>query len=702
MTWMDEFWRLNAVFLVILLSFSFQGAHCELVVSPVVPTLVKAAAGSTVTLAVSFSGAPDPTVTWFKENLPVVTWTIDSSSPPDIAPNYRQVLRMRKDGSLTFVNVTRNYTSNYTMKMTKSGLGTAVTYFTLLVFDNIQNVELHLQPDPVKEGIDDFTLQYVMSQGDVEQQMWFFNAKEIKTDSRYSVEQNSLVVRRPKRSDTGQYTVKLENPFSTVETDMNVTVLYGPDEPILEARPDRPFYLSGDSLSLFCQAEGLPQPTAVWVFGGENLSHDGVLNLTNVQTSQGGNYTCMVLNGQTKEQRQKNMTLNVYERPSGNPVCSVQSVNRNTGLQYHCLWWGGTPLAWLSFPALSNTSSGAGNFNLTVTTSDNLNRKTITCVAVHPVEQNQCNVTASSPVDFLPAVRTTFDLGEGKIVVTIQCVSEASPEAVVSWSKGSEAVISGSTYQISNNTTQLEIRYYNVSSFLLQKYACTCLNPLGSRRREIQLRGPSISDFRLFPNQARTVVTLTWEVPPASVVTGFDIQMKGPNLPSENHNGSQIRGSSNKYRTIQLKPGSARSADVFNLDPDSTYRFRVVPKARITEGKPSEVQILGPGGGLSGPAIAGIAAGIPCSLLFLLLLGGFIYLCVYCNKNKSSRQTRYPVSRAVEKAITAQPDSTPHNLLTGGLKSPPDYNRLHQTPSDRSVALPTFVPPQPVRVATTV
>lgn len=97
-------------------------------------------------------------------------------------------------------------------------------------------------------------------------------------------------------------------------------------------------------------------------------------------------------------------------------------------------------------------------------------------------------------------MRTTFDLGEGKIVVTIQCVSEASPEAVVSWSKGSEAVISGSTYQISNNTTQLEIRYYNVSSFLLQKYACTCLNPLGSRRREIQLRGKVLL-YRLLNKQ---------------------------------------------------------------------------------------------------------------------------------------------------------------------------------------------------------
>lgn len=206
------------------------------------------------------------------------------------------------------------------------------------------------------------------------------------------------------------------------------------------------------------------------------------------------------------------------------------------------------------------------------------------------------------------------------------------------------------------------------------------------------------------------------------------------------------------------------------------------------------------GEGLSGPAIAGIAAGIPCSLLFLLLLGGFIYLCVYCHKNRSKssfstrylimgtqlslnsvflcvvgRQTRYPVSRAVEKvrisliynymrrvkytpysthqilwttqwilhllikllprssqAITIQPDTIPpHNLLTGGLKSLPDYNRLQQvafqikhiqaedgcfcrfnakwtglfffqTPSERSVALPSFVPPAPVRVATTV
>lgn len=91
-------------------------------------------------------------------------------------------------------------------------------------------------------------------------------------------------------------------------------------------------------------------------------------------------------------------------------------------------------------------------------------------------------------MEFLPVVRTTVD-SEGKILVTIHCVSEASPEAVVSWSKGSEAVTSGTTYQISSDATQLNIRDYNVSNLVLQNYTCTCRNPLGSQRREIQLRG---------------------------------------------------------------------------------------------------------------------------------------------------------------------------------------------------------------------
>lgn len=77
---------------------------------------------------------------------------------------------------------------------------------------------------------------------------------------------------------------------------------------------------------------------------------------------------------------------------------------------------------------------------------------------------------------------------------------------------------------------------------------------------------------------------------------GFDIQMKGPGLLSKNQGGVQDRRStSNVFHTIQQKPGSARSADVFHLNPNLTYWFRVIPKARQTEGEPSKVLRIGQG-----------------------------------------------------------------------------------------------------------
>ncbi|XP_029695365.1 V-set and immunoglobulin domain-containing protein 10-like isoform X2 [Takifugu rubripes] len=652
----SEYISFKSVFLLILLCFSYQGAHCELVVSPAGPSDVKVLAGSQVTLAVSFSGASDPVVTWFIRDLPVVTWTIASFEPPDIAADRRTVLRIESNGSLTFLNVPVSYTDSYTVEMTKSGLGKSRTTFSLKVYDNIKNVLLSMQPDFATEGAARFTLHYSILQGVVEQQMWLFHGIEINSNSHYSVENRSLVVLKPTRNDTGQYTLLLTNPFSSATAHSNVTVRYGPDEPTLEAHPAKPFYISGDSLALSCRADGFPQPTVEWLFGGQTVSHARVLNITDVQTSQGGEYTCLLRNEETIKQREKIIHLKVYERPLGTPVCSVQSVN-NTELQYQCQWLAGSPPAQLSFPVLSNSSSGAAILSLNVTAVNTLDGKPVTCIADHPVEKTNCDITARSPAKFLPAVRTTVD-SEGKIVVSIRCVSEASPTAAVLWTDGHRALTNGTTYQIITDATQLNIHHYNVSNFLLNNYTCVCRNPLGSQTRQTRLKGPSISDSSLFPNQNGTIITLTWEVPPMSIVTGFDIQMKGPGLLSQNHHGIEDRSASSRFHTIQQKPGSARSTDVFYLDPDLTYRFRVIPKARVTEGEPSKVLKIGPGGGLSGPAIAGIAAGIPCSLLvLLLLLGVVVYLWIYCD-NKRSQRTRYPLSRGGEKEVLTLPQIT--------------------------------------------
>lgn len=110
------------------------GANCELLVSPLGPTIVSTLAGSNVTLAVSVNGASDPAITWFRDIIPVVTWTINSNSPPDIPQSSKDVLHLEKDGSLTFIQVPLSYSSHYTVEMTKSGLGKASLQFTLQVF----------------------------------------------------------------------------------------------------------------------------------------------------------------------------------------------------------------------------------------------------------------------------------------------------------------------------------------------------------------------------------------------------------------------------------------------------------------------------------------------------------------------------------------------------------------------------------------
>ncbi|KAK6290900.1 hypothetical protein J4Q44_G00386960 [Coregonus suidteri] len=222
------------------------------------------------------------------------------------------------------------------------------------------------------------------------------------------------------------------------------------------------------------------------MFGGQTLpvSQRGSLNLTNVQTSQGGIYTCVLVNENTRTQLKRNLTVNIYESPTASPLCSVNAVNGNVDLQFHCQWPGGTPEALLAFPALNNATSGAGDFSLTMPASQDIHGKMVLCMAYHPLHQTQCNITATGPAEFLPMVLTTVDQ-DGKIVVTIHCNSHATPKAMVTWSKG-----------------------------------------------------PTISDSSLFPNQDGTIITMTWEVPPTSVITGFDIQMSGPDLLSGNKNAA--------------------------------------------------------------------------------------------------------------------------------------------------------------------
>lgn len=95
-------------------------------------------AGSNVTLAVTFSDVAQPAITWFMGAFPVATYTINSTTQPDIAKNASMVVKVDPRGHLNFHNVSLLYTSTYTLEVTKSGFGEASVTFTLTVFGTYQ------------------------------------------------------------------------------------------------------------------------------------------------------------------------------------------------------------------------------------------------------------------------------------------------------------------------------------------------------------------------------------------------------------------------------------------------------------------------------------------------------------------------------------------------------------------------------------
>ncbi|KAG7246288.1 hypothetical protein CRUP_033961, partial [Coryphaenoides rupestris] len=226
------------------------------------PTRVDAEAGGRVLLSASISGLDGSTVRWFMGSLLVVRGTLGSDAA-DVAAGHTDVLRWRRDGSLSLVAVPLSYSHRYSVEVDTVGVEAS---------DFIRK-EFILKVSSVQ-------------QGEVEHRKWFLEGEEIRSTSHYSLREEQLLIHQLRRGDAGRYSLQLLNPLSEVEGHLNLTVL----------------------------SEGFPVPTADWLFGGKVLPgpQPGVLDLTNVGVTQGGTYTCQLRNQQSGAQRSKNITLLIY------------------------------------------------------------------------------------------------------------------------------------------------------------------------------------------------------------------------------------------------------------------------------------------------------------------------------------------------------------------------------------------------------
>lgn len=100
---------------------------------------------------------------------------------------------------------------------------------------------------------------------------------------------------------------------------------------------------------------------------------------------------------------------------------------------------------------------------------------------------------------------------------------------------------------------------------------------------------PNVTISKLiYRGRQRTDVTMEWLVQEYGDITGFFIEHQKITIPIEKPNIVPVWQKVTEY----LEP-NIRSYQITNLDPSTTYAFRVTPVNRRTIGYPSEIKTPG-------------------------------------------------------------------------------------------------------------
>ncbi|KAL8219414.1 UNVERIFIED_CONTAM: hypothetical protein K2H54_023941 [Gekko kuhli] len=216
-----------------------------------------------------------------------------------------------------------------------------------------------------------------------------------------------------------------------------------------------------------------------------------------------------------------------------------------------------------------------------------------------------------------PADNQASEEPGGTVTTEVRCQGTFNP-AQIDWLRSGQPLVpNGDRYELSPDGTRLTIRNFTAPQDL-GNYSIRCSNPLGSQSANLTLIGPTVSESTLSRRPDSGSAYIAWTVPNGSAVTGFWIQMQGP----------QQGRSASEWGTVQDLGATNRSTTVPGLDPHTSYSFQVVPVLGSQAGDPSQVLTLQAEPYLSAGAIAGIVIGsILGFLLILVLLILLIFLC---------------------------------------------------------------------------
>ncbi|XP_035286578.1 carcinoembryonic antigen-related cell adhesion molecule 5 [Anguilla anguilla] len=281
---------------------------------------------------VSFVTTIDPLTQQFV----VITWTFNSGSGPvpiissatkgeSVADAYKdRVVFNRTTGSLVLKAVTISDTGDYSISMVQDTGVQIPGENKLTVYESVSNVVATANVTNPVEFNDTVSLTCTATGSKLTYSWLSGGAALVATDHmQLSKDGSVLTILSILRADKGPFACTASNPLTTkTSSPLTFNISYGPEEISMTASPQQPVHSTKSNITLTCSAKSSPAAQYDWLFNGENLKKPGpVLTLTDIQKTQGGNYTCLASNPNTKRYLASTVAqISLMEKISGAAV----------------------------------------------------------------------------------------------------------------------------------------------------------------------------------------------------------------------------------------------------------------------------------------------------------------------------------------------------------------------------------------------
>ncbi|XP_034973284.1 carcinoembryonic antigen-related cell adhesion molecule 1 isoform X2 [Zootoca vivipara] len=366
--------------------------------------------------------------------------TADSNPAAQYTWSFNETSDMQSTSQLSIHNLQFNQSGNYTCKAFNNETNAnSSASWKIWVLAEVSDVTI----TGLSETIENKSLILTCtSAGSEVSYYWFRGNQSLEDGGQISLshDNQTLTINPVNRSDAGPYTCLGVNRISkNTSTPFELTVFYGPDDPVIS--PQNKNYSTGSSLNLSCSADSHPPPQYTWIFKEETIGNISELLISNLSLNDTGNYTCSAFNAETNLSKNTILHVEVYEILSDPilwPAEAIVAENATVSLQCNTSDRPDVTVTWSKdgnpVPDKAVLFNRNRNLNLTGVSKDE--EGMYTCIATNPINTTKSNPSkislAYGPNNAKLNQTGTITLKLGSHLALL-CTAESLPEAQFQW-----------------------------------------------------------------------------------------------------------------------------------------------------------------------------------------------------------------------------------------------------------------------------